>query len=363
MKVLIIRLSALGDVIQGIPGLVALKESFPDWEISWLVEEPWAPVLDRHPCLRKLFILERRWRSERLGTPPHQLFHGFLNMVAIRRQLQRERFDIAIDLQGLFKSGLWSWLSGTPRRIGHDRTRECAHWFLNEYVCDRPTFDPSYPLIQRYLDPARYLGADVTRARYVLPHSRPETVAAVDALLGPASGAATTIALCPWSAWVSKNWPLDKWKEISLALAGNYRVLILGSPTEKPAADTIWMPSAAAEPAARNGILNLVGQTDLSTLAEIFRRCRVVAGPDTGPIHLANATGVPKILMLFGSTSWRRSGPFGDGHRTLSRNLECQPCFERVCPLGHLNCIHQLKTGEILDAIHELVRGTAPEKK
>lgn len=354
MKVLIVRLSALGDVIQGIPCLVALKESFPDWEISWLVEEPSAPVLAGHPHLHKLFILERRWRKRRLVASPQDVAEGARNIWQIRRQLRRERFDVAIDLQGLFKSGMWSWLSGARRRIGHDRTRECAHWFLNEYVCDRPTFDPAYPLVQRYLDPAKYLGADLAKGRYVLPSPSAETLAAADAMLGPAAGAPSTIAFCPWSAWPSKNWPIANWKELGAALAPDFRVLILGSPADQREADSVWAPEPHRAGPRERGIMNLVGRTDLRVLAEVFRRCRVVAGPDTGPVHLANATGGPRILVLFGSTSWRRSGPLGPGHRTLSRDLDCQPCFERLCPPGHFRCVRQLGVAEVLAAVREI---------
>ncbi|MDD2707133.1 MAG: glycosyltransferase family 9 protein [Verrucomicrobiae bacterium] len=353
MKILIVRLSALGDVIQGIPFLVALKESFPDWEISWLVENTHAPVLQGHPCLDELFVLDRDWRRKKLGTSAADWLRGGAAAWKICRQLRRKRFDAAIDLQGLFKSGLWCRLSGAPRRIGHDRTRECAHWFLNEYVCDRPTFDPSFPLVKRYLEPARYLGANLKKARYLLPPATPETVAGVDALLG--KNPISTIAFCPWSAWASKNWPLACWQELGDALAKEHRVLILGGPGDVETADPLWPTRPGSQPAHDPGIFNLTGQVSLAELAEVFRRCRLVIGPDTGPVHMANATGVPRVLMLFGSTSWRRSGPFGENHRALYHSLECQPCFERLCPLGHGDCLRLLDTPQVLNAAREMI--------
>ena len=356
MNLLIVRLSALGDVIQGIPCLVALKESFPDWRISWLVEEPSAAVLVGHPHLHKLFVLTREWRKKKLGVSPGDLSAGFGNLRPTWRALRRERFDAVIDLQGLFKSGLWSFLSGAPRRIGHDRTRELAHWFLNEYVCDRPTFDPSYPLVQRYLDPARYLKADVSKGRYLLPDPSVDTLAAVDALLGPSTSSVATIALCPWSAWPSKNWPLDRWQELATRLAGDFRVLIVGGRAERSLATSLWPSASSSSQILASGILNLVGKTSLPVLAEIFRRCRVVVGPDSGPVHLANATGVPRIVMIFGSTSWRRSGPWGTSHHVVSRDLDCQPCFARHCPLVHFNCLRQLEMPAVLDAVLDLTR-------
>jgi lipopolysaccharide heptosyltransferase I len=347
MKILIVRLSAIGDVIQGIPCLVALKESFPEWEISWLVEENSAPVLQGHPYLSKLFIIRKDWRKKKNGISPADVVAGAENFWEVRRALRREKFDVAIDLQGLFKSGLWSWLSGAPRRIGHNKTRELAHYFLTEFAGDRPTFDPSFPLIQRYLEPAKILGAKTERPHYVLPLSTKEIIAEADQLL-MSSQSLPKIAFCPWSAWPSKNWPIEHWRKLSEALSKNFQIIILGSESDREQANQIA--------AGNSQVLNLAGKTNLSALAETFRRCQLVVGPDTGPVHLANATGVPKILMLFGSTSWKRSGPLGEKHRSLSTELSCQPCFERICPLGHLNCQKQLETSLVEKTVEEMLK-------
>jgi len=345
MKLLIVRLSSIGDVIQGIPCLVALKESFPDWKISWLVEETSEAVLRGHPHLDQLFVLKRKWRTRTGGESRKD---GVRNFLQTWQAIRGEHFDAAIDLQGLFKSGLWTWLSHAPRRIGHNRTREFAHAFLNEYVSDRPMFDPRYPLIDRYLEPAKTLGADLSKARYVLPPTSKTTVAEVDALLQSPDRNPQWIAFCPWSAWKSKNWPADFWKELLESLREEHRILLIGSSAESP-----HIPKLMER--EHPHVKNLVGQTTLPTLMEIFRRCRLVVGPDTGPMHLANATGVPKILMLFGSTSWRRSGPYGSGHASLSLDLDCQPCFQRICPLEHQNCLKQLGPKTVLQKIRELL--------
>lgn len=349
MKVLIVRLSAIGDVIQGIPCLVALKESFPDWRLSWLVEETSAPVLEGHPCLDKLFVLGRDWRKKGSGVTPPDVARGASNFRSVWRALREERFDVAIDLQGLFKSGLWTWLSGAPRRVGHDRTRELAHWFLNEYAGNRPTFDPSFPLVERYLEPARHLGADVSKGHYLLPPASAETRTAADRLL---EGGKKWIALCPWSAWGSKNWPLERWREAALDLAKDFHLVLIGSAADQGAAKSGF--------AGVPNLTDLTGRTSLPVLAEIFRRCRVAVGPDSGPLHLANAADVPRVVMLFGSTSWRRSGPRGEKHRALALDLECQPCFERVCPLGHFRCLQSLETARVIAAVREAAGHSVP---
>lgn len=347
MRVLIVRLSALGDVIQGLPCLVALKESFPDWRISWLTETPNAAVLDSHPCLDRLFLLERGWRRGVAPLNPVHLSRGGSNALTVWNALRRARFDLAIDLQGLFKSGLWTYLSGAPRRLGHGGTREFADRFLTEIVSRRPTFDPAYPLIDRYLDPARHLGADPSKARYVLPPPTEAALAGADDLLGPQPSPRPLVGVCPWSAWPSKNWPLPHWRTLVAALAREARVLILGGAEHAAAATATF--------AGLDGVENLVGRTTLPVLAVLLRRCRLVIGPDSGPLHLANATNAPKILMLFGATSRRRSGPWGAGHRALARDLDCQPCFKRLCPLGHLACLRELPPETVLDTARKML--------
>lgn len=343
MRVLIVRLSAIGDVIQGIPCLVALKSTYPDWEISWLVEETSAPILEGHPCLKKLYVVPTQWRKNRgrLGAK----WKGIKSVFKIACELRREKFDAVIDLQGLFKSGFWSWITKAPRRIGFKNTREFADRFLNEHVSSKPVFDPNYPLHDRYLEPAKYLGADLNKAAYSLPPTTREVIHQVDKLFTVSNGK-PKIALCPWSNWETKNWPLDRWIELGRSLSKDYDILLIGSQ-----ADRVY---------ARNmesnipGSLNLVGRTNLQALAEVFRRCEVVLGPDSGPVHLANAVNHPRVVMIFGSTSWRRSGPVGAQHKTISLDLNCQPCFERLCPLGHLNCLKRLDVATVNKAVLEL---------
>lgn len=337
VKVLFVRLSAIGDVIQGIPALVALKETFPGWEISWLVEQTSAPLLENHPCLSRLFVLKR--------TIPDAL----RTLAAIRA----ERFDAAIDLQGLLKSAVWVAMSGAPRRIGHNKTRECAHRLLNEYVGDRPVFDPAFPLIRRYLEPACHLGADPTRARYLLPPIPRAACERVNELLRLTDPARPLVALVPRSHWTTKDWPAEKWASIARALGDKAQVVFIGAAKDAP---ELGRMSAEAP-----GSLSLAGRTSLLELAELFRRCCVVAGADTGPVHLANATGVPKIVMVFGATSFRRSGPWSSDpsrcrdHVSISRQLDCQPCFERVCPLGHTHCLNDIRENEVLEKILERI--------
>jgi heptosyltransferase-1 len=344
MHVLIIRLSAIGDVVQGIPCLVALKESSPSWKFSWLVEEKSAPLLRGHPCLDHLFVLSKSGFASYFREHQEIIEGNFWNILSA---LRRAKVDISIDLQGLMKSAVWGLLSGSSRRVGHKRSRESTWLFINERVGLHDVFDPDFPLHQRYLEPAAHLGADLSKARYALPKASAEEQASVQALLSPFSKDQPILAICPWSAWHSKNWPTQKWLRLIHEFSADYQMILLGDASQAAQAQDICLSAPK--------LLNLVGKTSLTTLPELFRHISVVLGPDSGPLHIANATSIPHIIMLFGSTSWKRSGPVGKGHLTLSTELPCQPCFKRTCPLQHLNCQNDLSVDRVILALRQVL--------
>ena len=165
MKILIVKLSAIGDVAQTLPALEALKNIYPDSEITWVVEEAAAGVLDGHPLIDRLLISRRKaWISSR--TNPLALAQGLGSMVRFIRELRRTRYDIAIDFQGLLKSGIVIGLARADRKIGYDRTRELSYLFLNERL---PAYDIERHALERYLDVARYLGASDPSPACTLP--------------------------------------------------------------------------------------------------------------------------------------------------------------------------------------------------
>jgi heptosyltransferase-1 len=286
-------------------------------------------------------VLKRRWRTR--SRQNQTASEGVANFFDTLRAIRSERFDVAVDLQGLLKSALWTRLCGAPRRIGRRHAREGAPLFYNEKIGEHAEFDPAYPLIERYLEPARRLGADVARARFVLPPASAEARQKADSLLREAGEELPLVAFCPRSNWPTKDWPRERWRALAVKLQDRARVLLIGD--QKDADELLAIGEGVP------GVIDLAGRTSLLELAEIFRRCACVVGGDTGPVHLANATGVPPIVMIFGATSFRRSGPLGSEHRAISRSLSCQPCFERSCRFGHLNCLRDISEQEIFEAV------------
>lgn len=338
-RILIVKLSALGDVTMTLPFLKALRSRYPRANLCWLVEEAASGLLQGHPDLNEVVVAPRREITQSLKKGRLKKALSLFGQTA--RRLQAGRFDWAVDLQGLFKSAVWTYLSRAPRRIGFARAREGASWALNDRL---PPYDPNRHALRRYLDVAGYLGAESFFApeKPYFP-AYPEAALLADKLLSPRGS--EWVALNPGAKWPSKRWPPVYWQ----ILAGDLirqglRVMITGGPEDRDLAEFIR--------AGRPAVMNLCGGTDLKTLAEIYRRCRLMITGDTGPMHLAAAAGTA-VLALFGPTDPGRTGPLGPNTRVLTAGLACLKCLKRVCPLGTQACLAQLTPAEIRAIIIE----------
>ncbi len=331
MKVLIVKLSALGDVAQSLPVAMAIRQQVPQAIIDWLVEEPSAGLLRGHPALRRVLVsprhaLSRDWRA------------GARQARAFWRELRAERYDAVLDLQGLMKSAIFTRLSRGERRIGFRGGKEpAAAWALNQAL---PPYDPDRHALERYLDLLKPLGlARPARPEFGLVPS-PAELARAAQLLAPLGGAGPLALLHPVAQWESKLWPLDSWVELAQALtAAGVRCAITGSQADASVTGAIMAQAGA-------GVLDLAGQSDLRTLAALQSLADLVVATDTGAMHLAAAMGRP-TLALFGPTSPRRTGPYGQGHRVLRLGLDCQPCFKRRCEQPR--CLGELAPGQVAE--------------
>lgn len=310
LKILIVRLSAIGDVVHSLPILHALRKKFPDAYIAWAVEKRCSDLLINNPLLDKIYLFPRKkWNKESLE---------------LVKEIRKENFDIAIDMQELLKSGLITFLSGAKRRIAHAGTRELAHLFVNEKLKAHDNFDPNKLIIERYLEPAAHLGAPVDEVVFPLPPLDNSIKNKVNKLLTAVNK--EIIIFSPATIWPTKHWLESYWAQLLDKLQGKYSVVFIGSEKDNELINRITAQ------ANTNNYLNLAGKTSLLELVEVFNRAKYVIAPDTGPAHIANATQMPSVIMLFGPTGVNRTPPYGEKHSALAVNLPCQPCFERKCP-------------------------------
>lgn len=315
MRILIVKLSAFGDVIHALPLATALKERFPDATIGWLAERRTA-VLPRM-CAAVDEVLEVDTRAYR-----RQVFRSLLGPLC--RDLARVRnfgADVAIDAQGNLKSGLMTWISGAPRRIGFGEMhlRESINAaFTNEHV--EGPFDDEHivrrnlELLQPLLD---HRGLPISFGLNV-----PETTFdTIDTFLRSVPTSSPRVLLHPGAAWASKRMPLDHWSRLAERLhKDGLQALLAWAPGEEETANALK---------ARLGDRLIVPpKTSFTELAALISRCDLFIGPDTGPMHLAAALGV-RCVAFFGPTRPERNGPWGDQHRVVVWPSEDGPRHQR----------------------------------
>ncbi len=340
-KILIVRLSAIGDVVHSLPILNSLKKHMPGCEIAWAVEDRASELIINNPLVDKVFVFPRnKWKKRGISLRNIQEF------AAVISEIRKEKFDAAIDLQELFKSGLVAFLSGAPRRIAHKDTREFADIFINNKLPAHDNFDPEKPIIERYLEPAKHLGAEVNEVKFSLPPISPEVKEKITDLLLPAEGRDIAI-FCPSTIWPSKHWPEEYWAQLLDELSEKYKVVFTGTERDNALIRRI------TKLANTQDYLTLAGKTNIMELIELFNRSKYLIAPDTGPAHIANATQVPQIIMVFGSTGVRRTPPYGEKHSAIAAELPCQPCFKRNCPRkdNFMECMKKITPEIVLEKI------------
>ena len=331
-RILIVKLSALGDVVQALPVLAALKRGHPGLEIDWVAERPQAELLEGHPLLRRLIVFPRReiLALFKRGRPAGaiKLFREFLSA------LRAEHYDAVLDLQGLFKSAIPVALSRSSRKLGFANHREGSTLPLTEKL---PPYDPDLHAVRRYLLAAEALGGVSEPVKFPLPrYPSPEEVAERRALPPP-----PWLIFIPATRWRTKLWPEENWRTLSEKARGlGLPLLWVGGPGDR---EYVERCAAYGE--------NLCGRLTFKELCGILSGARAVVSVDTGPMHLAAALD-RKVVALFGPTAPWRTGPFGEGHRVLRAGLPCSPCFRKKC--RDPRCMQALTPEEVLSALSEI---------
>lgn len=346
-RILVVRLSAIGDVVVTTGLIPALRALYPQAHITWLVEPMSAPLLSANPRLDEVVVWpraewtrlwrERRWRELARAVK------------AFRLRLKARRFDLALDAQGLLKSALWCWISGAPRRISV-LAREHSDWLMTETV--QPRADDDRRLIGwEYRALIERLGGHPASFRLDLAVSDAAREAA-RAFLGQQGVAATArvAVLCPFTTRPQKHWFEDRWAALATALrADGYTPVMLGGPGDREAAERI----AAAAP----GVVDLAGRLPLDQSVAVISDSRLVLGVDTGLTHMGSALGIPTVA-LFGSTRPYLEAGVPTTH-VLYEPLPCSPCHRHPTCGGRFDCMRLHEVGGVRDAAVALVARTA----
>ncbi len=325
-NVLIIKPSAIGDVVHALPVLNLMRRAWPSARISWLVTPGCAGLLEGHPMLEEVILFDRKgygawWRSARVAGEMRRFTRG----------LRDRRFDLVVDLQGLFRSGWLAWRTGAGRRVGMGYAREGAPWFYSERVARQPG---ERHAIERYLDVAEALG--LGRGPVAFPfHVRADERERVAGLV---LGAGRYAVLLPGTNWATKRWPVERFAALGRTLRERFGLasVVAGSAGDEELARAI------------SPDLSLCGKTNLRETVALLEGASVVVANDTGPMHIAAALGRPLVTM-YGPTSAVRTGPYGRPESVLRLDLPCSPCLSRTC--SHRSCLKWLDEGEVLRAV------------
>jgi ADP-heptose:LPS heptosyltransferase len=294
VKILLIKPSALGDIVQALPVLTGLKRRWPAARIDWVVNDSLREILEGHPCLNKLWLYpRRRW------TSPARL----PEMWRWAQALRAERYDLVLDLQGLMRSGLMTLATGAPRRIGLLSAREGSRMAYTEIVADTVV-----SAAERYLTCLEHLGIPAQPLDFQLIPRAP--------LPDELAGFGPYIALHPYSRWRTKLWPWRYYQELVDSMPDRHFVVVGEGP---------WFPLDAP-----GRLVDLRGRLSLGALITVLDRAASLLSTDSGPAHIAGALGKP-TLALFGATDWRRTKPSGANVLVHTRALFCSPCLKRTC--------------------------------
>ncbi len=307
-RILIVRLSAIGDVIHGAPVLCALRDSLPEAFLGWIVEGRAADVLEGHPALDALVRVPRGWLKS-----PREIWR-------VQRRLHELQFDTTIDLQCLTKSAIAAWLSRARRRIGKGGSdgRELSRWFHTELVpCG------GLHVIEHYLDLLKPLGINSPQVHFDLLERDVDCRMADDFLHSSGLPRGGFVLMNPGAGWPSKIWPAERYGELARRLAkvhGLASVAVWGVPSERPLAERIVATSGHHA--------RLAPPTSMTELAALCRRAALFVGSDTGPMHLAVAVGAPTI-SLHGPSRADWCGAYGAGNIRLQVRYEEGSALER----------------------------------
>ncbi len=317
-RILFIRLSAVGDVINTIPALEAVRAGLPDAFIGFVVEDRAYDLIAGHPSVDRVHLFPRR-RWERMAHCPLQWGHVLGEFSRFARDLRRERYDVALDFQGNLKGAMHGLLSGIRRRVGFSRgyCREASHFFTNLHVT--PPGGPSANRVEKYLSLAAALGVPVNGASYRLPSS-PASTARVSEFLAR-EGLAGYAAIHPGTSAFgkAKRWPPPRFSELARRIGEErgLKSVITWGPGERAISEEISRGSGGhAIPAPET--------RSILDLAELIRRARIFVGCDSGPLHLSSAVGTPSVA-LFGPKDPRVYGPYNPRRRIVYKPAEGDP--------------------------------------
>jgi lipopolysaccharide heptosyltransferase II len=301
--------------------------------VDWVVAHGLHTFLEGHPMIHTLWVINKdQWKNwSSLGDT-------FKEIVVLRKNLKQVGYDMAIDLSGLFRSGVITWFTRAPVRLGFKESDEGSPFFYTHRIHGSMNIHA----IDRYLEIARFMGCSRQEIAYPLaPHDpNPEILQSLPEKY---------VVMAPSAGKPANQWPAEKFGE----LASRMRLpsVIIASANEAGVADTVVAHS-------KGNARSIAGKTRLKELIPVIRRAAFFVCNDTGPMHLAAALNIP-VFAVFGPANPVRTGPYGDIHTVIQLDMSCAPCYAKHhCTRYDFRCMKDLS----VDQVHEAIRKKTGEK-
>jgi heptosyltransferase I len=363
-RILLIKLSAVGDVVQTIPLLNALRRRYPSAQIDWLVTPAIAELLRHNPAISNVIEFARDdWSRPWTATP-------YVNYARLASKLRANAYDLVLDVHGQFRTAVFVLASGAPVRIGFDRPRAGVwdasprrfpkearkhawqgaregSWLAYTHRIPVPTLD--IHAVDRYLSVGPMLGLEAGPPDFSFPIP-PAASDSVDALLRDRGLAgAPLLLMAPGTIWETKHWGTDKFAEVARHfLRRGFAVALMGSRRERLLCEDV----ARLAP----GAVDIAGETTLTELAAVIRRSTISVTNDSGPMHFAVALGRP-VVSIFGPTDPIWIGPYGRADAALQAGVPCSPCLLRQlsrCRFGHV-CMENVSARAVIERMEDAI--------
>ena len=336
MKILIIKPSSLGDVIHALPFLNAVKKTFPDSEVDWVISKNLMGILEDNPLINELISLDKdSWKSVK------KLPETLSELSSLRKTLKSRHYDIVVDLQGLLRSGLIAFSTPTTLKIGFDDAREGSRFFYDRKV---PVKESAHA-VDKCLEIAKAIKADTKRVKFPL-HINDASKIQIKKIIGNIK---EYLVIVPSARWASKRWPAENFAQLIKKLS--IPCIITGSKGDKKRVQKII---GLLSKKTSDKIIDLCGKTDLKELAALLAGAKAVVTNDTGPMHIAAALNVP-VVAIFGPTDPVKTGPYkwqtNRKLKVIKVDVPCSPCRKKQC--RELICMNKLDVDTVYRELKE----------
>jgi len=325
-KILVVKPSSLGDIVHSLPFLNSIKTCFPKAEIHWVIAKGLEGLLECHPMVDKLIIINKdMWKKLSRTTATIKEIKQLL------KDIRNERYDLAVDLQGLLRSGIITMASRAPVRIGFSEAREGSRLFYNVRVKG----GRDVHAVERYMKIAGALGCDEKNILFPFPLCDNDVRNAE----GIRSEMKEYAVIVPGARWDTKIWAAGNFGRIASLLP--MRSIVIGSRSDMLIAEKVVQASGGKA-------ISLAGRTSLKELIELMRHAKFVISNDSGPMHIAAGFQVP-VVAIFGPTSPVRTGPYGTSNIVVESGAECAPCFRKKCK--DMKCMRGISVEHVYEKI------------